>query len=110
MSSIDSLFNLLEDTPKGPFFNPWFHQDVEHDRSKDAPDIRRQQLRTYLSDRLESAQYLFVAEALRYPGGHFTGIAMTSERILLGHQQAPTLFHQMMYSVNWSRAVPASRR
>lgn len=88
MSSIDILFELLEDTPEGPFFNPWFHQDEAHDMSPKAPEIRRQQLRTYLSDRLESAKYLCVAEALGYQGGHFTGIAMTSERILLGHHES----------------------
>lgn len=87
MSTIDSLFDLLKDTPEGPFFNPWFQQDSQHDVTTNAPEIRQRQLQTYLQERLESAKYLFIAEALGYQGGHFTGIAMTSERILLGHHE-----------------------
>lgn len=86
---IDNLFQKLEQTPEGPFFNPWFQQDANHDIDTGAPSIRRRQLKTYLTDRLDTAKYLFIAEALGYQGGHFTGIAMTSERILLGHQMNP---------------------
>ncbi|TVR17696.1 MAG: uracil-DNA glycosylase [Balneolaceae bacterium] len=75
----------LKRTPKG-LFNPWFHEDKEHDASPLAPEIRRKQLEAYLKERQHRAKYLFIAEALGYQGGHFTGIAMTSERILLGHQ------------------------
>ena len=88
MSSIDSLFNLLRDTPEGPFFNPWFQVDSEHELSEKGPQIRKRQLQAYLGERLDSAKYLFIAEALGYQGGHFTGIAMTSERILLGHHNS----------------------
>lgn len=87
MISLDPLFDLLRDTPEGPFFNPWYDQDLENDLYKEAPKVRRQQLRSYLSERSETAKYLFIAEALGYQGGHFTGIAMTSERILLGHHE-----------------------
>lgn len=87
MSSIDTLFDLLKDTPEGPFFNPWYQTDTQHELSEEGPKIRRTQLKSYLEERLESAKYLFIAEALGYQGGHFTGIAMTSERILLGHHE-----------------------
>ena len=87
MSTIDSLFDLLKDTPEGPFFNPWYQTDTQHELSEKGPEIRRNQLKSYLEERLESAKYLFIAEALGYQGGHFTGIAMTSERILLGHHE-----------------------
>lgn len=88
MSSIDSLFNHLKETPKGAFFNPWFDTDLKHDLSDNGPNIRKKQLKHYLQERLDTAKYLFIAEALGYQGGHFTGLAMTSERILLGHHKS----------------------
>jgi len=87
MSILDSLFDLLRNTPEGPFFNPWYQHDPKNDQTAEGPEIRRRQLRAYLSERLGRARYLFIAEALGYQGGHFTGIAMTSERILMGHHE-----------------------
>lgn len=83
---IPQFIQSLKRTPKS-LFNPWFHQDKKHDAVPEAPEIRRKQLELYLTQRQHRAKYLFIAEALGYQGGHFTGIAMTSERILLGHQQ-----------------------
>ncbi len=88
MNKLDSLLKELEKTPEGAFFNPWYDRDPEHDLPGDTPAIRREQLRTYLNERLDTAKYLFIAEAVGYQGGHFTGIAMTSERILLGHHKS----------------------
>lgn len=88
MTKLNSFIKLLKNTPRGAFFNPWFQRDPENDFSEHAPVIRRNQLKTYLKERLNRAKYLFIAEALGYQGGHFTGIAMTSERILLGHHKS----------------------
>ncbi len=84
--TVSEFIDSLRISPPG-CFNPWYHQDKKYDLIENAPEVRRTQLETYLSERLGRAKYLFIAEALGYQGGHFTGIAMTSERILLGHQE-----------------------
>jgi hypothetical protein len=82
--SIERLLNLLKSSPRGAVFNPWWQVDAANDIGPHAPAIRRKQLRAYLSRRIGKAQLALIGEALGYRGGHFTGIAMTSERILLG--------------------------
>lgn len=65
-------------------FNPWRDYDASCDIDASAPAIRLANLRRYLELR-QDARYLFIAEALGYQGGHFSGVAITSERILLGN-------------------------
>lgn len=84
---ISNFIDLLKTNPDGPLFNPWYDRDRVHDENPRAPDIRRLQFQAYLQERIGKAKYLLIAEALGYQGGHFTGIAMTSERILLGYQE-----------------------
>lgn len=84
---ISRFIDQLRQKPNANLFNPWFEVDSDHDMAAKAPEIRRRQFRAYLEKRMGRAKYLFIAEALGYQGGHFTGIAMTSERILLGYQE-----------------------
>ncbi|HEV8554641.1 MAG TPA: uracil-DNA glycosylase [Casimicrobiaceae bacterium] len=81
---ITNFLRLLKKSPRGAVFNPWWQVDTDNDIDRQAPRIRRQQLRAYLSERIDKARLALIGEALSYRGGHFTGIAMTSERILLG--------------------------
>ena len=74
----------MKSSPRGAVFNPWWQVDAANDVGPQAPAIRREQLRAYLSERIGKAQLVLIGEALGYRGGHFTGIAMTSERILMG--------------------------
>lgn len=80
----DELLDLLRQAPKGYLFNPWWQIDPENDDYNNSCEIRRHQLQAYLEERLGKAHILLVGEAMGYQGGHFSGIAMTSERILLG--------------------------
>lgn len=82
---IEKFIEELRDWPTGNLFNPWWQHDAEHDDYSNSAEIRRHQLKFYLSERLEKTRLLLVGEALGYQGGHFSGIAMTSERMLLGH-------------------------
>ncbi len=84
---LDQFLRVLKGSPPGAVFNPWWEVDNENDVGRNAPGIRRKQLRAYLRERLGKAKLAIIGEALGYRGGHFTGIAMTSERLLLGKQK-----------------------
>ena len=81
---IDIFLDKLQSYHSEQVFNPWRDFDTSCDIGPQAPVIRSANLRRYLELRPD-AHYLFIAEALGYQGGHFSGIAITSERILLGH-------------------------
>lgn len=83
---LDNFLRLLKASPSHAVFNPWWQVDEENDIGPQSPAIRRKHLEVYFRERLGKARLAIVGEALGYRGGHFTGIPMTSERMLLGKQ------------------------
>lgn len=92
---MQEFMKLLKNSPSGAVFNPWHHRDPVHDAAPGAPAVRREQLASYLGER-QKATVILLAEALGYQGGHFSGIAMTSERLLLGHLRHKGLGPEMV--------------
>src|SRR5436190_8807836 len=86
-NQVDHFLRLLRASPSGAVFNPWWEVDRENDIGRIAPVIRRQQLRAYVQGPLGRAKLVVIGEALGYRGGHFSGIPMTSERMLLNKQR-----------------------
>jgi uracil-DNA glycosylase len=83
---LDNFVRLLKASPSGTVFNPWWQIDHENDIGPHSPAIRRKHLAVYFRERLGKARLAIVGEALGYRGGHFSGIPMTSERMLLSKQ------------------------
>src|SRR2546423_9348888 len=81
---LDKFVRLLKASPSGAVFNPWWQIDEENDIGPHSPAIRRKHLTVYFRERLGKARLAIIGEALGYRGGHFSGIPMTSERMLLG--------------------------
>lgn len=79
-------------------FNPWNQRDKANDAGADGAVIRRRHLLCYLKERIGVADVLLCAEAIGYQGGHFTGIPMTSERLLLGGLVRKGLKPDMVFS------------
>jgi uracil-DNA glycosylase len=86
-NQLHNFLRLLKRSPSGAAFNPWWEVDEENDIGRGAPAIRRKQLRAYLQKRLRKAHIAVIGEAVGYRGGHFSGIPMTSERLLLGQSK-----------------------
>ncbi len=79
-------------------FNPWGESDLTHDLNRQGAQVRRRQLLQYLQERIGRASMLLLAEAIGYQGGHFSGIPMTSERLLLGGLQHKGLTAEMVFN------------
>lgn len=84
--TVEAFVSALQAFPVLPaVFNPWRDVDPVHDLGAQSPETRAEHLCRYLTERAGRARVVLCAEALGYQGGHFSGVAMTSERILLGH-------------------------
>lgn len=74
----------LQDLPRlKNVFNPWRDFDEVNDIGPRAPLVRSAHLADYLDRRVNSTRLVLIAEAPSWRGAKFSGIAMTSERILL---------------------------
>jgi len=103
-NSINDFLRLLKKSPSGAVFNPWWEVDNENDISGGSPAIRRNQLRAYLQKRLRKAHIAVIGEAIGYRGGHFSGIPMTSERLLLGRsKKVPMKSNDFFFDINPQR-------
>src|SRR5438552_13929115 len=80
---LDKFVRLLKASPSGAVFNPWWQIDEENDIGPQSAATRRKHLTVYFRERLGTAGLAIIGEAIGYRGGHFSGIAMTSERMLL---------------------------
>jgi hypothetical protein len=81
ISRLDSaFFRSLFRTPGPDVFNPWTDHDSSTDIGAKAPLERRERLKAHLST---AARYLLIGEAAGYQGCKVSGIAFTSERLIL---------------------------
>jgi hypothetical protein len=106
--AIDDFLRLLKKSPRGAVFNPWWEFDKHNDFGPNAPAIRRKHLRAYLHNRLGKVKLVVIGEALGYRGGHFSGIPMTSERILLGKKENAGIKPEHVFSS--FKAMQTSKR
>jgi uracil-DNA glycosylase len=107
---IDDFLRLLKNSPSGAVFNPWWQVDERNDVGHNAPAIRRNQLRAYLEERLGKSTVAIIGEALGYRGGHFSGIPMTSERMLLGKKKESGIHPEQVFSSIQARRTSKPRK
>jgi len=96
--SVEKFIKLLKESPRGAVFNPWWQVHKQNDVGRNAAAIRRKHLAAYLRKRLGKAKLVVIGEALGYRGGHFSGIPMTSERMLLGKKKDGGIEPEQVFS------------
>ncbi|HEV3098961.1 MAG TPA: uracil-DNA glycosylase [Candidatus Udaeobacter sp.] len=106
---IYDFLQLLKSSPSGAVFNPWWQVDKQNDVGVTVPAIRRKQLAAYLRKRLGKIKFAVIGEALGYRGGHFSGIPMTSERILLGKKKDSGIEPEQVFSDIKARRTSKAR-
>src|SRR6266487_536057 len=108
--SIEKFVRSLNRSPSGAVFNPWWQVDKQNDVGRNASAIRRKQLRAYLRKRVGKVKLVVIGEALGYRGGHFSGIPMTSERILLGKKENAGIKPEYVFSCFKARRTSKRER
>jgi len=93
----DAFVAALSSYAAAAVFNPWADYDRDHELNAKGALVRREQLTAYLRERIGHADTLLCAEAIGYQGGHFSGIPMTSERLLLGGLRHKGLGPEMVF-------------
>ncbi|MET1175365.1 uracil-DNA glycosylase [Paenibacillus amylolyticus] len=76
--------------------NPWRDYVTGYDIGPEAVKIRSEHLVRYLEPRMSKARYIFIAEAVGYQGARFSGVPLTSERMVTGNHSLVN--HQMIFS------------
>jgi hypothetical protein len=74
------FFRLLKLGGTGAVFNPWTQRDELNDGSLNGPSARLQRLRSHLST---TVARILIGEAAGYQGCRVSGIAFTSERVIM---------------------------
>jgi hypothetical protein len=77
---IDAFLRCLQRATPANVFNPWIDRDPATDLLPDAPQLRIERLRAHLS---VEPVCLLIGEAAGYQGCKVSGIAFTSERLIL---------------------------
>lgn len=85
-SDMEALIEDLRAYTSDDVANPWREQDETELDLPGAAALRRDYLRRYLAVR-PAPRVLLLAEAAGYQGCRFSGIALTCERMLLGHHK-----------------------
>lgn len=75
--------------------NPWRDYVKGYDIGPEAVEIRSEHLVRYLEPRMSKARYIFIAEAVGYQGARFSGVPLTSERMVTGNHLL--VDHQMIF-------------
>jgi uracil-DNA glycosylase len=80
LPSLARFFRLLAADCGPNVFNPWKQRDERNDGALNGPAARRKRLCVHLS---VQPDHILIGEAAGYQGCHVTGIAFTSERLIM---------------------------